>query len=68
MGTNQKDGATLSDVLMSANVTVIDRIKCNSKKYYNLAPYITKNMICAGASGKNKGDTCKVRNPNGNLH
>uniref|UniRef100_A0A3B5KL96 Peptidase S1 domain-containing protein n=1 Tax=Xiphophorus couchianus TaxID=32473 RepID=A0A3B5KL96_9TELE len=57
-GQTKKDGATLSDVLMSANVTVIDRMKCNSKKYYQLHPYITKNMICAGASGKIKGDTC----------
>ncbi|XP_054895587.1 uncharacterized protein LOC129366021 [Poeciliopsis prolifica] len=58
-GQTKKGGAALSDVLMSANVTVIDRMKCNSKKYYQLRPYITKNMICAGASGKIKGDTCQ---------
>uniref|UniRef100_A0A3B5B2A0 trypsin n=1 Tax=Stegastes partitus TaxID=144197 RepID=A0A3B5B2A0_9TELE len=32
---------TMSDVLMSVNVTVIDRVKCNSAEYYNLDPVIT---------------------------
>ncbi|KAL3975524.1 atypical dual specificity phosphatase [Sarotherodon galilaeus] len=42
-----------SDVLMSANVTVIDREKCNS--YYRTV--ITSDMICAGSTGKKKGDS-----------
>ncbi|XP_039476620.1 granzyme A-like isoform X2 [Oreochromis aureus] len=42
-----------SDVLMSANVTVIDRQKCN---YYYSA--ITSDMICAGSTGKKKVDVC----------
>uniref|UniRef100_A0A3Q2QCU7 Granzyme A-like n=1 Tax=Fundulus heteroclitus TaxID=8078 RepID=A0A3Q2QCU7_FUNHE len=58
-GETSKDAKAGSDVLMSANVTVIDRIKCNSKKHYNLKPYINKHMICAGPKGKNKADTCQ---------
>ena len=45
----------ISDVLMSVNVTVVDRVKC--KKYYNKKPVITKDMICAGS---NNADSCKV--------
>ncbi|XP_041793337.1 granzyme K-like [Chelmon rostratus] len=56
--TNNK-GRGMSDVLMSANVTVIDRAKCNSAEYYNLNPYITRSMICAGSNGKNRADTCQ---------
>lgn len=48
----------MSDVLMSVNVTVIDRMKCNSPEYYGLKPYITRGMICAGSDSKN---TCHVR-------
>ncbi|XP_042344473.1 granzyme A-like [Plectropomus leopardus] len=48
----------MSDVLMSVNVTVIDRVKCNSPEYYNFNPIITKNMICAGSDGKKAADTC----------
>ncbi|XP_063344906.1 granzyme A-like [Pelmatolapia mariae] len=44
-----------SDVLMSADVTVIDRQKCNS--YYNTV--ITSDMICAGSTGKKKVDACR---------
>ncbi|KAM4745892.1 transmembrane protease serine 9-like [Anableps anableps] len=58
-GKTNKDATTMSDVLMSVNVTVIDRMKCNSKNYYNLDPYITKNMICAGSDGKKEADTCQ---------
>ncbi|XP_031585518.1 granzyme K-like isoform X2 [Oreochromis aureus] len=50
----------LSDVLMSANVTVIDRQKCNSRDYYNHHPVITSDMICAGSTGKEKVDACGV--------
>ncbi|XP_014911643.1 granzyme A-like [Poecilia latipinna] len=49
----------MSDVLMSTNVTVIDREKCNSPDYYNLKPYINKNMLCAGSDGRNNADTCQ---------
>ena len=57
--TNAKDNQ-MSDVLMSVNVTVIDREKCNSPQYYNKKPVITCDMICAGSNGKKKADTCKV--------
>ncbi|XP_056275792.1 granzyme A-like [Pseudoliparis swirei] len=49
----------ISDVLKSVNVTVIDRVKCNSPKYYGLRPVITRGMICAGSNGQNKADTCQ---------
>ncbi|XP_012721105.2 granzyme A [Fundulus heteroclitus] len=58
-GATKKKAKVGSDVLMSANVTVIDRMKCNSKKHYNLKPYINMHMICAGPKGKNKADTCQ---------
>lgn len=51
----------MSDVLKSVNVTVIDRVKCNSPEYYGLKPVITSSMICAGSDGKNSADTCQVR-------
>lgn len=55
-----KNGAKkISDVLMSANVTVIDRVKCNSPSYYGLKPVITSSMICAGSDGENVADTCQ---------
>ncbi|XP_063346393.1 granzyme K-like [Pelmatolapia mariae] len=48
-----------SDVLMSVNVTVVDRQKCNSRDYYNHNPVITRDMICAGSDGTNVADTCQ---------
>ncbi|XP_030593787.1 granzyme K-like [Archocentrus centrarchus] len=48
-----------SDVLMSVNVTVVDRKKCNSRDYYNQRPVITSDMVCAGSDGLNKADTCQ---------
>ncbi|XP_003444602.2 granzyme K-like [Oreochromis niloticus] len=48
-----------SDVLMSVNVTVVDRQKCNSCDYYNHRPVITRDMICAGSDGTNVADTCQ---------
>ncbi|XP_061116988.1 granzyme A-like [Conger conger] len=53
-----KNGGGMSDVLMSANVTVIDRALCNSKDYYNLHPIITNEMLCAGSKDKSHADTC----------
>ncbi|XP_028658457.2 granzyme A-like [Erpetoichthys calabaricus] len=53
---------TGSDVLRAVNVTVIDRMKCNSLDYYNFEPIITKDMLCAGTgSSKNskRVDACK---------
>ncbi|XP_014856126.1 PREDICTED: granzyme A-like [Poecilia mexicana] len=59
-GATSKTSNVLSNVLMSAKVTVIDRKKCNSAEHYNNEPYITKDMICAGPNGKrNDADTCK---------
>ncbi|KAK7877449.1 hypothetical protein WMY93_031789 [Mugilogobius chulae] len=48
-----------SDVLMSVKVTVIDRNKCmkDYKNRKNLS--IDRNHVCAGASGKSTGDSCK---------
>uniref|UniRef100_A0A3B4AJ83 Peptidase S1 domain-containing protein n=1 Tax=Periophthalmus magnuspinnatus TaxID=409849 RepID=A0A3B4AJ83_9GOBI len=48
-----------SDVLMAVNVTVIDRPKCNSEKYYNFDPTITRGHICAGSDGKKVADSCQ---------
>ncbi|XP_034092322.1 granzyme A-like isoform X1 [Gymnodraco acuticeps] len=49
---------TVSDVLRSVNVTVIDRMECNSPKHYNLKPFITRGHICAGSVVKEVADTC----------
>ncbi|XP_036000696.1 granzyme A [Fundulus heteroclitus] len=57
-GWGKTEMGVLSDVLMAVNVTVVDRIKCNSKDYYDSDNYITKNMICAGSDGKNVADAC----------
>lgn len=57
-GKTNNVGKHLSDVLMSVNVTVIDRVKCNAPEYYGLQPVITRGMICAGSDGKNSADTC----------
>lgn len=50
----------MSDVLRSVNVTVIDRVQCNSNEYYNRRPVISDDMICAGSDGKNAADSCEV--------
>lgn len=59
-GTTKNVAKQMSDVLMSVNVTVIDRVKCNSPEYYGLNPVITSSMICAGSDGQNTADTCQV--------
>ncbi|KAM6931363.1 granzyme A-like [Xenentodon cancila] len=58
-GTTKNGGNKMSDVLMNVNVTVIDRVKCNSAKYYNFTPVITNNMVCAGSESTNAADTCQ---------
>ncbi|XP_047197313.1 granzyme A-like [Hippoglossus stenolepis] len=57
-GWGQTNNGKMSDVLMSVNVTVVDRVKCNSPEYYNRHPVITSGMICAGSDGTNEADTC----------
>ncbi|KAG9337184.1 hypothetical protein JZ751_029664 [Albula glossodonta] len=54
-----KNNGKPSDVLKTANVTIISREKCNSKEFYNLDPVITKDMLCAGFEGKTRTDTCQ---------
>uniref|UniRef100_A0A3P8V6E7 Peptidase S1 domain-containing protein n=1 Tax=Cynoglossus semilaevis TaxID=244447 RepID=A0A3P8V6E7_CYNSE len=49
----------MSEVLMAVNVTVINRMKCNSPSYYDFNPIINKDMICAGSNGKDKADSCR---------
>ena len=61
-GQTNKDVKKMSDVLMSVNVTVVDRVKCNSAEYYNCKPVITRGMICAGSDGKRIADSCRVSN------
>lgn len=57
-GWGQTEKKKPSDVLMSANVTVVDRKKCS--QLYKSKAVITKEMLCAGSE---KVDTCKVRRP-----
>ncbi|XP_038839422.1 granzyme A-like [Salvelinus namaycush] len=56
-GDTKENGAP-SDVLLSVNVTVIDRKKCNSPDFYNSYPVITGGMLCAGY-GQDKAGTCQ---------
>ncbi|KAM9857798.1 granzyme K-like [Aulostomus maculatus] len=58
-GKTSNSNNDMSDVLMSVNVTVIDRVKCNSPDYYNFNPIITKDMVCAGSDGRNSADSCQ---------
>ncbi|KAL3059563.1 hypothetical protein OYC64_014218 [Pagothenia borchgrevinki] len=57
-GITNDNATTLSDVLRSVHVTVIDRKKCNSPKNYNGKPVITSGQICAGSVVKEVADTC----------
>ncbi|CAI5682627.1 unnamed protein product [Oreochromis niloticus] len=58
-GWGRTETTRTSDVLMSVNVTVVDRQTCNSCDYYNHRPEITRDMICAGSDGTNVADTCQ---------
>ncbi|XP_062237494.1 granzyme A-like [Platichthys flesus] len=57
-GQTHENAKEMSEVLMSVNVIVVDRVKCNSAAYYNKDPVITSGMICAGSNGNNEADTC----------
>ncbi|XP_034450828.1 granzyme K-like [Hippoglossus hippoglossus] len=57
-GKTNEDANAGSDVLMSVTVTVVDREKCNSAKYYKGIYQITSGMICAGSDGKRIADSC----------
>ncbi|KAJ8005559.1 hypothetical protein DPEC_G00119200 [Dallia pectoralis] len=58
-GVTKNKPKTMSNVLQSVNVTVIDRKKCNSPEYYNEKPIITSKMLCAGSVGKTREDSCR---------
>ncbi|XP_010865822.2 granzyme A [Esox lucius] len=58
-GSIKNNPKAMSNVLKSANVTVIDRRKCNSPEYYNMNPIITYKMLCAGSVGKTREDSCQ---------
>ncbi|XP_031685460.1 granzyme A isoform X2 [Oncorhynchus kisutch] len=58
-GATENNAKTMSDVLKSTNVTVIDRRKCNSADYYNMTPIITYSMLCAGSVDKTRVDSCQ---------
>ncbi|XP_019908516.1 granzyme A-like isoform X1 [Esox lucius] len=58
-GSIKNNAKAMSNVLKSANVTVIDRWKCNSPEYYNMDPIITYKMLCAGSVGKTREDSCQ---------
>ncbi|XP_042076687.1 granzyme A-like [Haplochromis burtoni] len=61
-GATKSNAEQMSDVLRSVNVTVINRVKCNSRAYYNLDPVITSSMICAGSE---TADTCRLQGDSG---
>ncbi|XP_062307480.1 granzyme A-like [Osmerus eperlanus] len=54
-----KNQGGMSAVLRSVNVTVIDRMECNSPTFYNFKPIITNSMLCAGYVGKDPADSCQ---------
>ncbi|XP_059845403.1 granzyme K-like [Hypanus sabinus] len=56
-GTTNPKVLKASDDLREVNLTVIDRTVCNSKAYYDLSPYITKDMLCVGDEKARK-DSC----------
>lgn len=59
-GATKNNAKTMSDVLKSTIVTVIDRRKCNSAEYYNMSPIITYSMLCAGSVDNTRVDSCQV--------
>ncbi|XP_037536862.1 granzyme A-like [Nematolebias whitei] len=58
-GTTAYNEEGMSDVLMSVNVTVMDREKCSSAQFYGCSHKIYPNMICAGSDGDKVADTCQ---------
>uniref|UniRef100_A0A673XGR0 Peptidase S1 domain-containing protein n=1 Tax=Salmo trutta TaxID=8032 RepID=A0A673XGR0_SALTR len=58
-GATKNNAKTMSDVLKSTIVTVIDRRKCNSAEYYNMSPIITYSMLCAGSVDNTRVDSCQ---------
>ncbi|XP_046872737.1 granzyme A-like [Hypomesus transpacificus] len=54
-----KNQGGMSAVLRSVNVTIIDRMKCNSPGFYNFNPVITNSMLCAGSVSKDTADSCQ---------
>ncbi|XP_037655369.1 granzyme K [Choloepus didactylus] len=57
-GTNDPEFYRPSDTLQEVTVTVISRKLCNSQRYYNHKPIITKDMLCAGDARGQK-DSCQ---------
>ena len=58
-GVVSEQNEEMSDVLRSADLTVIKRETCNSPKYYNSTVF-TPDMVCAGKLGKKHTDAWKV--------
>ncbi|XP_059494481.1 uncharacterized protein LOC125452623 [Stegostoma tigrinum] len=57
-GTTNPEIRKPSDTLREVTLTVIARKRCNSEKYYNYNPFITKTMLCAG-DAKGRKDSCQ---------
>ncbi|XP_078097111.1 transmembrane protease serine 9-like [Mustelus asterias] len=57
-GTTDPEVLKVSDTLREVNITIVRRKRCNSEKYYNYDPFITKDMLCAGDEKARK-DSCK---------
>lgn len=58
-GATEPDGLSPSDTLREVTVTVISRRLCNSPRFYNRQPVITKGLVCAGDARGQK-DSCQV--------
>ncbi|XP_036266267.2 granzyme K [Pipistrellus kuhlii] len=57
-GATDPDGLSPSDTLREVTVTVISRKLCNSPRFYNRQPVITKGLVCAGDARGQK-DSCQ---------